>query len=256
MATKDIQGFNKKSLSEEINDVMKDNSTRTEKRHKLIKLGLHEGDIAYIFSQFAVPATRTKKSAFDFSKITFGVEIECYNVTRGSLIVKGEQKGLSVRSEHYNHVDNNHYYKIVGDSSISGNDANEVVSPILKGKKGLNSLKSMCDALNESDARVNRSCGLHVHIGAEKMSNEHYVRIVRNYQKLEAAIDSVMPESRRGNNNGFCKSLQRFCFDECNTKQDVLRVYMTAILKSMQQRISLIRRLSSDSTAVRQTMKR
>ena len=221
----DIQGFNSgKSLNETINEVMKEKSTRSTKRTKLIKLGLRAGDIEYIFSQFAVTAERKAKSAFDFSKLTFGVEIECYNVVRSSLIEKGREKGLQVHSEGYNHIDNSHYYKIVSDSSLRGNDTNEVVSPILKGKKGLGSLKALCQALSDVDAKVNVSCGLHVHIGAAAMSDMHYCRVVRNYQKLEPVIDSFMPNSRRGNNSHWCKSLQMFDFSWCTTKRDIYSV--------------------------------
>ena len=85
----------------------------------------------------------------------------------------------------------------------------------------MNSLKAMCDTLAAVDARVNRSCGLHVHIGAENLSDDHYVRIVRNYQKLESVIDSFMPNSRRGNNSPWCHSLQGVDFSRCMTKRDV-----------------------------------
>lgn len=221
----DIQGFNSgKSLNESINDVMNAKTSRASKRNDLIKLGLREGDIQYIFSQYAVHVERREKSDFDFSKLTFGVEIECYNVIRQQLIENATASGLRVRSEGYNHEDNSHYYKIVSDGSLTGNDTQEVVSPVLKGKRGLNSLKSLCDSLASVGAKVNRSCGLHVHIGAAAMSDEHYCRLVRNYQMLEMAIDSFMPESRRGNNNGYCKSLANLSLNHCNTKRDMFEV--------------------------------
>ena len=53
------------------------------------------------------------------------------------------------------------------------------------------------------------------------MADAHYIRIIRNYQRLEALIDSFMPLSRRANNNGFCRSLQGFDFSRCTTKRDV-----------------------------------
>lgn len=216
----DIQGFNSgKSLNETINDVMNSKASRSAKRNELIKLGLHAGDIQYIFSQYNVTVERTGK--FDFSKLTFGVEIECYNFLRNTLIEAGTQNGLQVHSESYNHTDNSHYFKIVSDGSLTGENSNEVVSPVLKGKSGLSSLEKLCKALEAVDARVNKSCGLHVHIGAASMSDEHYVRIARNYQKLEAAIDSFMPISRRANNNGYCMSLANVNLTNCRTKLDI-----------------------------------
>ncbi len=211
--------MNTKSFADCINEVLNKSVNNTEKRHELIKMGLCEHEVRFLLSRTA--PSRTRKSEFDFSKITFGVEIESYNFSRSDLIGNAEAKGLSVRSEGYNHTDNNHYYKIVSDSSIQGENSNEVVSPILKGNKGLGSLKSLCEALSEIDARVNRSCGLHVHIGAEKMSDAHYCRLVRNYQKIERVIDTFMPNSRRGNNSRWCQSLQDIDFTGCTNKADI-----------------------------------
>lgn len=215
----DIQGFNSgKSLNETINDVMNSKTSRTSKRNELIKLGLRAGDIQYIFSQYHEAVER--KSAFDFSKITFGVEIECYNFMRDNLISKGSENGLNIISREYTHQHTN-YFKIVSDSSIQGENSNEVVTPVLKGKKGLSDLETLCKSLEEIGARVNKSCGLHVHIGAANMSDEHYIRLVRNYQKLEMAIDSFMADSRRANNSQWCRSLLGHDFSACRTKADV-----------------------------------
>src|SRR5574344_489373 len=213
--------MNTKSLNECINDVMNEKSSRTEKRTKLIKLGVCEHEIKMLIASLG--PTPTHKGVFDFAKLTFGVEIECYGVIRQFLIEQGTAKGLQVHSEGYNHEDNRHYFKIVSDSSISGENSNEVVSPILKGKKGMNSLQAMCNALAAVDAKVNRSCGLHVHIGAANMSEEHYCRLVRNYQKIEKVIDSFMPTSRRANNSRWCHTLQGIDFSGCTTKRDIAR---------------------------------
>lgn len=206
----------KKSLNEQINDVMTMNASNATKCNELVKLGLNATEVYLLLNTKA-----WQGAGFDFNRLTFGVEIECYNVIRTNLIEKGTRKGLSVRSEGYNHSDNQHYYKIVSDGSLTGNDTNEVVSPILQGNDGLNSLKRLCEALNEIDAKVNRSCGLHVHIGAANMTDKHYLNIIKNYQRLEALVDSFMPLSRRANNNGFCRSLQGFDFSRCTTKRDV-----------------------------------
>ena len=211
--------MNTKSLNECINDVMNEKSSRTEKRTKLIKLGLCEHEIKMLIASLG--STPTHKGVFDFAKLTFGVEIECYGVIRQFLIEKGTAKGLQVQSEGYNHTDNQHYYKIVSDGSLTGENSQEVVSPILKGKKGMSSLKSICEALNELSAKVNRSCGLHVHIGAANMSNEHYCRIFRNYQKLESVIDSFMPVSRRSDNNRYCHTMRYVEFANCKNKADI-----------------------------------
>ncbi len=64
--------------------------------------------------------------------------------------------------------------------------------------------------------------GLHVHIGAATMSDLHYCRLVRNYQRLENVIDTFMAHSRRGNNSRWCHTLQGIDFSNCRTKRDIL----------------------------------
>ena len=63
--------MNTKSLNECINDVMNEKSSRTEKRTKLIKLGLCEHEIKMLIASLG--STPTHKGVFDFAKLTFGV---------------------------------------------------------------------------------------------------------------------------------------------------------------------------------------
>lgn len=192
-----------KTLNEEINEVLRAKTSRQNKQVALIKLGLRPNDVKQLLGVIKVET----KCKFNANLLTFGVEIECYNVIRNRLIEEVSQRNVSIQSEHYNHDNSKVAYKIVSDASIRGENANEVVSPILKGKKGLDSLKSVCDSLKSIDARVNRTTGLHIHFDASKISDTHFIQIFKNYQKLEIIIDSFMPVSRRRNNNQFCKSL-------------------------------------------------
>ena len=220
-----------KSLNEEVNDIMTAKATKAMKTESLVKLGLTDFDIEVILNMYKPKRAPRTRNNFTFGQLTFGVEIECYNCNRENLINEGGARSLSIHSEGYNHDDGHAYYKIVSDGSIIGREGNEVVSPIFKGNNGLNSLKSLCDALAAVGARVNRSTGLHVHIGAEKFSDAHFLNILRNYQKLETAIDSFMPNSRRGDNNGYCKSLTGLRFDLANSKEQAINICGTRYRK-------------------------
>lgn len=134
------------------------------------------------------------------------------------------RNAMPFQYEGYNHVDNNHYYKFVSDSSIRGENPIECVSPVLTGKAGMKSLETCCKALNEANAQVNISTGLHVHIGAANLSDEAYINVFENYQKLERVIDTFMARSRRANNSQWCRTLQGKNFDVCMTKHDVFSV--------------------------------
>ena len=137
---------------------------------------------------------------------TMGVEIECFgfskSVVREALMAKGV---LSIETG-YDHNDQKEAYKLGYDGSINGSQACEVVSPILR---NLKSLKVVCDTINEAGAQVNKSCGLHIHLGAEKFTLAQWQRIIKNYANIEAVIDSFMANSRRGNNNRYCMSIAR-----------------------------------------------
>jgi len=207
-----------KTLNEQIAEVMNGKGSRTTKRIKLIEFGLTPFDVQVIFN--STKATPNYK----INNLTFGVEIEAFNFTRDALINAVRSRQIAIESECYNHTDSRHHYKIVSDGSINGNNANEVVSPILKGKKGETSLKLVCDALAEVGADVNKSTGLHIHFDASSISDTHYINIFKNYQKLESAIDTFMPRSRRASNNMFCKSIIGFDFSNCYTKLDIYNV--------------------------------
>jgi len=164
---------------------------------------------------------------------TYGIEIEfiCKNVQ--GLTRRIRNKGIDVRCENYNH-ETRTWWKIVTDSSVKPNmaqrnrgvrTAREIVSPILKGAEGLRQLKIVCEALQESDGaeglrqlksvcedlqesdcEVNRTCGLHIHHGTQDFGIQNFRDLAKIYARFENTLDSLMPNSRRGNNNQYCQS--------------------------------------------------
>ena len=213
-------GFEKKSLNEQINDIVNGNGTRREKMNALIKLGIRENEVSVILPF----VHREPRPAFVF---TFGVEIECV-MPRLTFEAVAGARGVRYNFEHYNHTDNREYFKFTTDSSIRSTPGREgspieCVSPVLDGDRaGFDRLSECCAALNEAGAYVNRSTGLHVHIGAQNLSGEQYVNVFKNYQKLEAVINTFMAPSRR--NCHWCASLQRYDFSDCYNASGVCRV--------------------------------
>lgn len=53
------------------------------------------------------------------------------------------------------------------------------------------------------------------------MSDKHYINIFKNYRMIEDAIDEIMPNSRKGNNSQWCRTLKTYHFDTCASKSDV-----------------------------------
>lgn len=205
-----------KTLNEEIQEIKNMKGSKAAKKEAFIKLGLRKYDIEILLSELPKP-TR------EVHKFTFGVEIECL-VAANVMRECATRNNMPFQYEGYNHIDNNHYYKFVSDSSIRGENPIECVSPVLSGKNGMKSLEICCKALNEANAQVNISTGLHVHIGAAKLSDIAYVNVFKNYQKLEKVIDTFMARSRRANNSQWCRTLQGISFDNCSVKLDVFEV--------------------------------
>lgn len=197
---------------------MKERTSQTAKREKLLKIGLTNSDIQQLFfaERLAKKLAKKERDAARqivadtleqiFARYTFGVEIECYNVRPNELVNNATSRGLNMQHEDYNHNDNDRYYKLVYDGSIRGVNPIECVSPILNGNNGgFNSLKVCCDSLNAEGAKVNRSTGLHVHVGGQ-ITEQQYCNVFVNYYYLEAIIDTFMSQSRR-NGNCYCKTL-------------------------------------------------
>lgn len=143
------------------------------------------------------------KNFFDVNRV-FGVEIEFLStIDRYALQNKCRELGVNCYVEGYNHLDNDNYWKIVTDSSCGL----EIVSPRLKGIDGVEQIKKVCEALNSLGAKVDKSCGLHIHHDARDFRVSNFKNILINYIKFEKVFDSMMPNSRRSNTNNFCKSL-------------------------------------------------
>ena len=121
----------------------------------------------------------TKTSGMDY---TFGVELETCS-----------------SSEVYN---GSHNLKAVYDGSVSGH---EFVTGVLQGNKGVDELKSICNHLSGCDARVDRTCGVHVHIGNATFNRRFSIMLLKLCLHIQDDIYSILPESRL--TNEYCKRL-------------------------------------------------
>lgn len=150
-----------------------------------------------------------KNSGFNRNR-TFGIEIEGLSpLNRNDLAQSLESFGIKCVYEGYNHR-LRRYWKIVTDASIceeQGTVGFELVSPPLRGVKGLEEIRKVCQALQQIGCRVNRSCGLHVHHDVSDYNVEAFKNLYAIYIRYEAAIDELVSESRRGQRNRYCNSL-------------------------------------------------
>ena len=201
-------------------EILNASFSKTEKAKRLFELGftrrqvadlLMNGNVGFAYNVWKkwneeqTQEITALPFEFSFSR-TFGIELEVYGVSRDRILTEMRRLGIQVESESYNH-NTRGYWKIVSDSSINGGNGNEVVSPVLSGVEGMEQVKKVCLALNRAGAKVNTSCGFHAHFGANDLSILNFRNLFLSYIELEAKIDEIMPESRRRNNNTYCKSL-------------------------------------------------
>lgn len=126
------------------------------------------------------------------TQMTFGVEIEC---TLPAAVVS--QKQIVIGAYH-------HGVQVPGlpegwvamrDGSIQadrGFRGVEIVSPVLKGKEGLEQAQAVLRTLKAWGAKVNKSTGLHIHVGAGfKSSLPATLRLVHLVAQYERALFAV-----------------------------------------------------------------
>lgn len=133
----------------------------------------------------------------------FGVEIEFLG-NKQRVIECLEREGIHVQFQGYTHQTMS-TWKIVTDSSVIGNGSGlELVSPPMRGEDGRRQIEAACRALAAAGARVNKTCGLHVHHDASDLDVRRLKGLVRLYQRSEAVLDTLHPKSRQ--NNLYCRT--------------------------------------------------
>ena len=136
---------------------------------------------------------------------TFGIEMEFSGLTMEQSLAALRNAGLTAQIERYNHEDHaDGTWKIVTDGSV--HNGHEVVSPILHGEDGIEAACRAADALEEAGAKIDKTCGLHVHFDAANLTAGEIRTACLRYAKFETEIDAFMPKSRRGNENRYCQS--------------------------------------------------
>jgi hypothetical protein len=230
-----------------VQEILGQAGTKTAKIQKLILLGITRTQIAelvtngnYGFVQnvyakmkreglLTQTPAQSQPRVLDFMNRRFGVEFEACNVQKEVLSRALNAAGVACEIEGYNHTTRAHW-KIVHDGSLEGNNTFELVSPVLNGEAGISELQTVCRVLTECGAKVNKSCGTHVHIDATGFTLDQWKRIYINYSRLEATIDAFMAKSRRSNNNAYSRSLNNINglerrVNACSSLNEIARVF-------------------------------
>ena len=227
-------------MEQQIANILAQTTTKTRKIQQLLMLGLTRRQVAdlvtngnygfvqnvYARMNLAHQPEPTALPVLDYTfNRRFGIEIEAYNCRMDVLVDALREEGIQVSAENYNHTTRNHW-KLVTDSSLSGNNTFELVSPVLEGQNGLKELKKVCWVLDACGVKVNASCGLHIHFDAANFSLQTWKNIAISYKHIESVIDKFMPESRR--NNIYCRSLRNITEQKINNAQSIENLQQVA----------------------------
>ena len=170
---------------------------------------------------------------------TFGIEIEFFGVHLDKVIEALKANEVNFKHESHSHSTCS-YWKLIYDVSVTNRGTglsrggHELVSPILKGKEGLEEVQKVMAVLDSIGAKVDRTCGLHVHHGARDFQVKDFQNIYSLYYKFENFFDAVVAPSRRQSVNRFCKGLTRHLIEEvqkANTLEELKLVLSDRYLK-------------------------
>lgn len=140
----------------------------------------------------------------------FGIEIETIGLSPARCAEVLRAANINAQAEGYNHRTQSHW-KCTTDASIGRNNC-EIVSPPMDVDSTTSMLQVgiVLQALRNAGARVDRRCGIHVHIEVRDESKATIANVFNRYKRFESEIDRMMPPSRRGARNGYCRSLAGF----------------------------------------------
>lgn len=143
---------------------------------------------------------------------TFGVEVEFTRSTsRERVAAEMELRNINnVSIGHYGHSAPEGFWKLETDGSCGY----ELISPPLSGYEGLEELKKALESLQDAGADVDNSCGVHVHHDASDFHVSQFKLVIAAYIKFEEAIDKLVPKSRRGDNNTYCESMNKWYYTD------------------------------------------
>lgn len=153
----------------------------------------------------------TLAAASDLDAFSFGAELEFilpYGQSAATLAAAITAAGVPCHSSIYTHTTSS-TWKIVTDGSVRGRRGSglELVSPVLRGEAGIESLRTVCRVLTASGCKINKTCGFHVHVGATDKPVSFFKNLVKLYASAQSTIDTFLAPSRRGYTNGYCRPL-------------------------------------------------
>lgn len=168
---------------------------------------------------------------------TYGIELEVVrssrNAATSSVLAQALREAGFPRVEDlgYTHEHSN-YWRVVSDSTVRNDmgEGFEVVSPVLQGEGDFAQVQRVCKVLEARELTVNKTCGLHVHLGAGDMTPSDILAIAKRYATHEDKLDAIVAPSRRGaaGGLGYCMTNKGFLTIDNDRVTDLQSLYNVA----------------------------
>ena len=198
----------------------------------IIKL-LHKGyTLEQVAEKLQKPAATIRSgliSKYPLPKLqkTVGVELEGFSTLGYSGVINALKKqGIDIQFRDWQEqsltgITN---WTLTTDGTVkgfpgqSGQKGMEIVSPPLS---SLETLQKVVEAIRDGEVmggmhhrfKINRTCGLHVHVGTQGMDKVTLEKVYTVYRILESYLDLMLSESR-GFNDTHCKTIHSLSFKE------------------------------------------
>lgn len=160
-----------------------------------------------------------------------GIEIEFFGVNYRTVVAAIKRTGVAVSYEGYTHnvMDS---WKLVTDASVTSTGTGtsrglELVSPPLTIDQMEDQLKKVLGVLNELGAKVNTTCGVHVHHEIDDLTVDNIKNVYNIYSKHQDHINSLMPASRRQEataRSGYCRAITKRELDLVNQATSIIDI--------------------------------
>lgn len=145
------------------------------------------------------------RAAFS-DKREFGVELEGYGLSRLETVeLLGSVKVGAYVNDNFS--TNSEKWTVATDGTIKQKSPLEIISPRLRGLKGLEEVRKVCAVLQKGGLKTDESCGLHIHWDVSDYTGHSMVNLLKLYAKYEKILDYFFDPSRRGDENNHARSL-------------------------------------------------
>jgi hypothetical protein len=151
--------------------------------------------------------------------LTFGIEIETVGLEKIEIAkaINRVVGGYLDNGRNFVIDDQQRVWKVVRDGSLNGSVNGEVVSPILR-YRDMETLQNVIREIRQAGARVDYSCGIHIHIGADNISPEAAIRLAKTVNKYEDIIfEALNVKSNR--RERYCQSVNRGFLNRAASKK-------------------------------------